>query len=379
MACGALHIRLRPYRELATWSQSSASVCTNPDKLFPSHGSESVLPRGQCPLMASHQSAQMPTPRLWPSICLEVLVSRRITYAIPRTPLVHHFSSSPPLLLLQPHPHPLVLLGSQHILPWVSCFLCLCAHLRPPISCPESSLAWRWKATMQPASHMHVQLEVQAGKWLKDHPRVMEERSVCSPFILRVLPPKAHFLRLLWSPGGIASVVGSGGQFLSTPLLPFSPMLSHSCRTLFSALPAQINSLHTTASASVSASRGTQNYSTWEEHTQENPALKKKKMDLGEPEHEDSWEQRSVARDISGGGRGDPVAWAQNDQGQSYLSTKGLLDTMSLSAREPVDRVTAVKLVLIELSQHRGPGPEQSKPNTHNYFGWKLPGEQLSS
>lgn len=102
-------------------------------------------------------------------------------------------------------------------------------------------------------------------------------------------------------------------------------------------------------------------------------------MDLGEPEHVDSWEQKTVARDISGGGQGDPVARAQNDQGQSYLSTKGLLDTMSLSTREPVDRMTAVKLVLIELSQHRGPGPEQSKTNTHNHFGWKLQVQQLSS
>lgn len=227
MACGTLHIRLRPYRELATWSQSSASVCTNPDKLFPSHGAERVLLRGQCPLKASHQSAQMPTQRWWLSICLEVLVSGRITYAIPGTPFMHHFSSSPPLLLLQPHPHPLVLLGSWQILTWVSCFLCLCAHLRPPFSCPESSLAWRWEATMQPASHMHVQLEVQARKWLKDHPRVMEERSVCSPFILWVLTPKAHFLRLLWSLGGIASVVGSRGQFLSTsPVAFFSDAVS---------------------------------------------------------------------------------------------------------------------------------------------------------
>lgn len=70
----------------------------------------------------------------------------------------------------------------------------------------------------------------------------------------------------------------------------------------------------------------------------------------------DSWEQRSIARDISGGGQGDPVARAQNEQGQSYLSTKDLLDTMLLSTREPVDRMTAVKLVLIELSQHRSRG-----------------------
>lgn len=107
MACGALHIRLRPYIELATWNQSSASVCTNPDKLFPSHGSESVLLRRQCPLMASHQSAQMPTQRWWLSICLEVLMSIRTIYAIPRH-----------LLCIISHPLHLFSYSSRSHIPW---------------------------------------------------------------------------------------------------------------------------------------------------------------------------------------------------------------------------------------------------------------------
>lgn len=300
----------------------------------------------------------MPTQRWWLSICLEVLVSRRITYAIPRTPSVHLFSSSPPLLLLQLHPHALVLLGSQQILTWVSYFLCLRAHLIPPFSCPESSLPWRWEATMQPASHMHVQLEVQARKGLKDHPRVMEERSACSSFILWVLNLKAHFLRLLWSPGGIALVVGSSGQFLSTsPVAFFSgavSLLQNSLRQLSCS-----NKLlaHNGLGLSLCFQGNSELPYLWgtcpEKSSSQKNALGRTRACefLGTKEHS----QRHLRRRTSW-----PSCLSTEWPGAELPQHKGSVRHNVTECREPMDRMTAVKLVLIELSQHRGLGPEQS-------------------
>lgn len=133
-----------------------------------------------------------------------------------------------------------ILLGWWQVLTG-TCSLCLGAHHMPLSSCPETSLKWRWEATMQPTSHMHTPLEAQASKWPADYPPPMEEKSWWkNTFLFHA--PSSQFHHIFSEAPSKALVRASIRCVQQWPvsehilLWPFLPKLFHSFRPLSSAL-----------------------------------------------------------------------------------------------------------------------------------------------
>lgn len=178
---------------------------------------------------------------------------------------------------------------------------------------------------------------------------------MCSYFTLPVDRVKVQFIGLLRSPG-LPPFCGNG-PFFST----FSvnvPSLHH-----FPPTTLQAHSLQKPAHQHCcrSVSRGTQKLpASWVRL-----GLKKTKQSQAptlwlrwiwtEGFHgQREWSQGHLPIE----GQGDLVTWAQNDQEENSLSTKGLLDIFAFSNKEPMNRTTSVEWMQITqcYSTDRGAG-----------------------
>lgn len=176
------------------------------------------------------------------------------------------------------------------------------------------------------------------------------------PLCCWVFSSETHFPRLFqrpwWDESQTLTTVASSRAY---PPVAF-PSNAVSLLQASLVLSAEINHLHTTASASDSVSRG----------TQESPvprSIKPRKipgppkMHLEGPEHMDSWEQKEWSQRHSRRTRWPSCLSTEWPEGSTTSASRVCLTQMFFSTGNPADSISTVKLVQRTLLPvHRGPG-----------------------